>query len=101
MHDSIDVSYMFGLICKQEIQARVGLRRNASAEANGDAEGGFASTSHSTSTISQGQRSNAAVNEYLVGTQLDEALVSGQDIIISWPFTDGDIKDWVQAEAIW
>jgi hypothetical protein len=41
------------------------------------------------------------VNSYLVGAQLDEALAAGQDITISWPFADGDIRDWTQAEAIW
>ncbi|KAE9399863.1 actin-related protein [Gymnopus androsaceus JB14] len=58
------------------IQARVGLGKNANA-------------------------SNASVNDYLVGTQLDDTLAAGQDIAISWPFADGGIKDWTQAEAIW
>ncbi|KAH7890716.1 actin family [Phlebopus sp. FC_14] len=43
----------------------------------------------------------AQVNDYLVGSQLDEALETGQDILVSWPFADGDIRDWTQAEAIW
>lgn len=41
------------------------------------------------------------MNDYLVGAQLDEALSAGQDILVSWPFADGDVRDWVQAEAIW
>jgi len=41
------------------------------------------------------------VTDYLVGTQLDEALANGQDITVSWPFADGDVSDWTQAEAIW
>lgn len=41
------------------------------------------------------------MNDYLVGAQLDEALEAGHDILVSWPFADGDIRDWAQAEAIW
>lgn len=41
------------------------------------------------------------MTDYLVGTQLNEALAAGQNISISWPFADGSIKDWTQAEAIW
>lgn len=41
------------------------------------------------------------MNDYLVGAQLDEALAAGQDVVISWPFADGDVRDWTQAEAIW
>jgi actin-related protein 9 len=43
----------------------------------------------------------AKVHDYLVGSQLDEALEADQDIIVSWPFADGDIRDWTQAEALW
>lgn len=43
----------------------------------------------------------AAVTDYLVGEQLDEALRDDQDIVISWPFAKGDVADWTQAEAIW
>ncbi|KAJ6581209.1 actin-related protein [Mycena capillaripes] len=89
-----------------EISARVGLRRNAFAngtEANGKAsisEDPLASTSRASSLPQNGQR-NAAVKDYLVGAQLDEALSTDPDIAISWPFADGDVRDWVQAEAIW
>lgn len=41
------------------------------------------------------------MKDYLVGAQLDEALANGQDIVVSWPFSDGDVSDWAQAEAIW
>lgn len=41
------------------------------------------------------------VKDYLVGTQLDEAIAAGQDIDVSWPFAEGGISDWVQAEALW
>ncbi|TRM65273.1 actin family [Schizophyllum amplum] len=46
--------------------------------------------------------SSPAVNEYLVGKELEEALAAGQDgIQISYPFADGVIGDWTQAEALW
>lgn len=60
-----------------EVQARVGLR------------------------IEGESSSSPSVTDYLVGTQLNEALAAGQDIAISWPFADGGINDWTQAEAIW
>lgn len=45
--------------------------------------------------------SSAKVTDYLVGLQLDEAIAASQDILVSWPFADGNIADWTQAEAIW
>ncbi|KAJ7113719.1 actin-related protein [Mycena crocata] len=89
-----------------EFPARVGLRRNAftnGVETNGKAnisEDPLASTSRASSLPQNGQR-NATVKDYLVGTQLDEALATDPDIAISWPFADGDVRDWTQAEAIW
>ncbi|KAF8634661.1 hypothetical protein AX17_004130 [Amanita inopinata Kibby_2008] len=93
-----------------EISARVGVRRNASCEVvngTGNAETQnigrkttAVSTRHTT-TLPQRSVPKAAVKDYLVGAQLDEALAAGQDIIISWPFADGDVYDWTQAEAIW
>jgi hypothetical protein len=53
------------------------------------------------SSLPQHSEPNASVNNYLVGAQLDEAIASGQDVSISWPFADGDVRDWIQAEAIW
>jgi len=53
------------------------------------------------SSLPQQSETHAAVNDYLVGAQLDEVLVAGQDVVISWPFADGDVRDWTQAEAIW
>jgi hypothetical protein len=41
------------------------------------------------------------VTDYLVGPQLDDAIAAGQELTISWPFADGDIKDFMQAEALW
>ncbi|KAJ6504873.1 actin-related protein [Mycena vitilis] len=89
-----------------EFPARVGLRRNAftnGAEANGKSnisEDPLASTSRA-SSLPQASQRNAAVKDYLVGAQLDEALSTETDIAISWPFADGDVRDWTQAEAIW
>lgn len=103
------------LIFKQEIPARVGLRRSGSGEQeianvnshlNGDfnnngVEDTFASTSRATSILQTTTKTNASVSSYLVGSQLDEALASGQDISVFCPFADGEISDWTQAEAIW
>jgi hypothetical protein len=41
------------------------------------------------------------VTDYLVGHQLDDALAAGQDLVISWPFADGQISDFMQAKAFW
>ncbi|THH19437.1 hypothetical protein EW146_g1731 [Bondarzewia mesenterica] len=101
-----------------EIQARVGIRSGVvpdpqpSAYTNGklsanrlgdalDAQPS-ASTSRAASIIPQSYPiAPAKVTDYLVGPQLDEALAAGQDLIISWPFADGQIHDWIQAEALW
>ncbi|KAJ7257933.1 actin-related protein [Mycena haematopus] len=89
-----------------EISARVGLRKSVytnGAEANGRtniSEDPLASTSRASSLPQNGQH-NAAVKDYLVGSQLDEALATDPDIAISWPFADGDVRDWSQAEALW
>jgi actin-related protein 9 len=40
-------------------------------------------------------------NDYLVGSTLDDALAAGQALDVSYPFIDGTIRDWVQAEALW
>lgn len=53
------------------------------------------------SSLPQHSEPNASVNDYLVGAALDEAINAGQDVSISWPFADGDVRDWIQAEAIW
>ena len=41
------------------------------------------------------------MTDYLVGPQLDDALAAEQDIIVSWPFAEGQITDFMQAEALW
>ncbi|KAF9462943.1 actin-related protein [Collybia nuda] len=90
--------------------ARVGIRKNASGEhitsnqqliLPGDPVKRAVASSSRISSLPQHSEPNASVNDYLVGAQLDEALASGQDISISWPFADGDVRDWTQAEAIW
>jgi actin-related protein 9 len=53
------------------------------------------------SSLPQQSEAHATVNDYLIGAQLDEALAAGQDIAMSWPFADGDVRDWTQAEALW
>ncbi|EPQ56390.1 actin-like protein [Gloeophyllum trabeum ATCC 11539] len=83
-----------------EIKARVGLRRSlhdSNGLSNGHAQPA-ASTSRAASAIPM---SSVKVNDYLVGAQLDSALAAGEDIVVSWPFAEGDISDWTQAEAIW
>ncbi|KAI0305915.1 actin-like ATPase domain-containing protein [Multifurca ochricompacta] len=92
-----------------EIQARVGLRaQHASIEGNygpkltvgGSGEAG-PSTSNSRAASAIPQSQHLKVTDYLVGPQLDDALAAGQDIIVSWPFAEGQIKDFMQAEALW
>ncbi|TBU54678.1 actin-like ATPase domain-containing protein [Dichomitus squalens] len=72
-----------------DLPARVGLRRSL---ATPNVENGLSSSSAAVS---------AKVTDYLVGSQLDEALAAGQDLVISWPFAEGDISDYTQAEALW
>lgn len=87
-----------------EFPARVGLRRSASLENFNTLTTPFNHNGASTSRLSslpQQSEANATANDYLVGAQLDEALATGQDVLISWPFADGDVRDWTQAEAIW
>lgn len=45
--------------------------------------------------------SKIGLKDYLVGSQLDDAIARGDDLVISYPFVDGDVKDFTQAEAIW
>ncbi|XP_006462073.1 hypothetical protein AGABI2DRAFT_193380 [Agaricus bisporus var. bisporus H97] len=88
-----------------EIPARVGLRRSPTGDTVPPTRDGSVfdamtgSSSRATSAMPQPMK--AAVTDYLVGKQLDEAIAAGQDLIISWPFAKGDIADWGQAEAIW
>ncbi|KAI0044759.1 actin-like ATPase domain-containing protein [Auriscalpium vulgare] len=101
-----------------DIPARVGIRASLAPDSsvsqtpvNGrpayrlgdslDVGGGpSASTSRAPSAMPP-SNSGVRVTDYLVGPQLDEALAAGQDIVVSWPFADGQIRDWTQAEALW
>ncbi|TFK51660.1 actin-like ATPase domain-containing protein [Heliocybe sulcata] len=85
-----------------EIQARVGLRRASYEQLNSNGANGSAQPAASTSsTMSITPSASAKVNDYLVGAQLDNALVEGEDIVVWWPFAEGDVSDWTQAEALW
>ena len=81
----------------QEIPARVGLRRSTLDAAN-EAENG---DSQPKASSSKTPPLNVKVTDYLVGTQLDEALSTGQDVVVFWPFAEGQVEDWIQAEALW
>jgi len=97
------------LIPLQEIQARVGLRRSpndtngGSSQRPGEGSENVRPSASSSRASSLPCYSNPSVkvHDYLIGPQLDEALEAGQDIIVSWPFADGDVRDWTQAEALW
>ncbi|KAJ8522723.1 hypothetical protein ONZ45_g733 [Pleurotus djamor] len=95
LHDLLKTPYA-------EFQARVGLRRNA-VESNGASPpvNGNKQPSTSKSVLPYHSSSTAQVHDYLVGSQLDDALAAGQDVVVSWPFADGDVRDWTQAEALW
>ncbi|KAH9993724.1 actin-like ATPase domain-containing protein [Russula compacta] len=98
-----------------EIQARVGLRAQHAEAVYGQrlsagnlnlGAGGLAaevdpsmSTSRAASAVPQPQ--TLKVTDYLVGPQLDDALAAGQELVISWPFANDQIKDFMQAEALW
>lgn len=44
----------------------------------------------------------AKASDYLVGSQLDETISSGEDVEVYWPFQEGeDIASWPQVEALW
>ncbi|KAI0343119.1 actin-related protein [Trametopsis cervina] len=80
-----------------ELSARVGLRKAPYVEgqSNVDAKGETIASSSKLPEL------DAKVTDYLVGAQLDEALAAGQDLSVYWPFADGDVSDYTQAEALW
>lgn len=93
----------------QEIKARVGLRPGhghglgappMSRVNSGQANDGTPAASTSRAAT-QAPAPGARVVDYIVGTALDEALAAGHDIAVYWPFADGTVNDWVQAEALW
>jgi actin-related protein 9 len=57
--------------------------------------GGNASTSNGNPSL------DARVSDYLVGSALEDALGNGDAIELYWPFAEGKIVNWAQAEAIW
>ena len=72
--------------------------------ANGDsanAETIGESTPQPSTSTSKWPVETAKVTDYLVGSALDEALAAGQDIDVYWPFAEGEVNDWTQAEALW
>ncbi|KAH9975912.1 actin-like ATPase domain-containing protein [Lactifluus volemus] len=92
-----------------EIPACVGLRvQHPSVEGNysqrlsagGSGEAG-PSTSNSRAASAAPQLQSLKTTDYLVGPQLDDALAAGQEITVSWPFADGQISDFMQAEVLW
>lgn len=88
----------------QEIPARVGLRKASTlnGEQNGGSKfNGSYEPQPSTSTSKRVANPATRVKEYLVGAQLEEAIASGQDVEVYWPFAEGDVSDWTQAEALW
>lgn len=40
-------------------------------------------------------------SSYLVGQQLEDTLLTGEEVVISYPWRDGRIQDWIGAEALW
>lgn len=87
---------------RKEIQARVGLRPSVS---NGEHTNGTQNNSRAPSERPSRAPSQApppaGPNDYLVGSQLDEALAAGHDITVFWPFRENTITQWAQVEAIW
>lgn len=67
----------------------------------GESSGPSASASTSRAPSAPPQPQTLKVTDYLVGPQLDDALAAEQDIIVSWPFAEGQITDFMQAEALW
>lgn len=45
---------------------------------------------------------DAKASDYLVGSQLDEALAAGENVEIYWPLEEvNNIRCWAQVEALW
>ncbi|KAG9018476.1 hypothetical protein FRB93_000179 [Tulasnella sp. JGI-2019a] len=83
------------------LQARVGLRKSdISRLINGaDAIDGMETLGSSSGQAAPPK--GLRPSNYLVGRQLDQALADEEDIEVYWPFEEGKIADWVQAEALW
>jgi actin-related protein 9 len=75
----------------KELLARAGIRKGRDAQP-------MAASSRAGSLISTRNRS---INDYVVGKQLNDLLAAGEDLEIVWPFANGEVSDWVAAEALW
>ncbi|QSL65318.1 hypothetical protein MERGE_002628 [Pneumocystis wakefieldiae] len=51
--------------------------------------------------LNNGAGEKNSEENYLVGEDLDQALVSNKDIEIIWPIKQGVVKNWKALEAIW
>ncbi|KDQ19182.1 hypothetical protein BOTBODRAFT_52338 [Botryobasidium botryosum FD-172 SS1] len=76
-----------------EIPARVGLRKTGTNSGGGNLD--------SMDVDAPEKSRSPSRSSYLVGHFLDEAEAAGEDLEIFWPFSAGDIHDWLQAEALW
>ncbi|KAI0077726.1 actin-like ATPase domain-containing protein [Panus rudis PR-1116 ss-1] len=83
-----------------ELPAHVGLRRAVLDAANSNTTNGETETEPKASS-SKTRPIPVKVTDYLVGSQITEAIAAGQDIVTFEPFAEGDIADWTQAEALW
>jgi actin-related protein 9 len=63
--------------------------------AGGSGEAG-PSMSNSRAMSAAPQLQSLKVTDYLFGLQLDGALAAGQEVTVSWPFIDGQIRDFLQ-----
>ncbi|KAG8967406.1 hypothetical protein FRC03_010022 [Tulasnella sp. 419] len=82
------------------LDARVGLRKADATRLrseNGGMEVDASAASSSKLVPPKGLRPSS----YLVGTRLDEAVANGDELEIYWPFEDGLVSDFTQAEALW
>jgi actin-related protein 9 len=75
-------------------------RMNMDVEMNG--QDGHVSTAYIRPRRKHYPMPDAKPSEYLVGSQLDEALAAGENIEVYWPLEEeDDIRCWAQVEALW
>ncbi|KAF8119368.1 hypothetical protein EV363DRAFT_1441762 [Boletus edulis] len=91
-----------------EIPARVGLRQTAgepssSSITNGKQPSGTGEGSDYWRSLASLSRLSSLPFHSSTTANVNElsSLEGGNDILVSWPFADGDIRDCTQAEAIW
>jgi hypothetical protein len=88
----------------QEILARVGRKLGSTKAPNVENSQPLASDMMDMDAGPSGPSPSAPAlkpSSYLVGHFLDEYELAGEEPEIFWPFRDGIISDWVQAEALW